>query len=163
MSHISRPVLAGKLSTDHSTLTFFFFFFFKSRMISSQESNLYTFAQWNIETFFLYTNNKNFFGNISISTDLEVLSSFLVLILLNIIKEGTFFLYFFHKYILKHGKLNIFCYSKENIFNQHGFLPLLMTVMKIKMFRIILSDATKVLSALKLYYSSSLRADNFGD
>ena len=37
------------------------------------------------------------------------------------------------------------------------------SVMNIKMFRIILSDANKILSILKLYYFSSSWTDNFGD
>ena len=97
-------------------------------MISSQESSLCIFAQWNIETFFLYTNVKNFFGNGSTSIDL-VSTEFLFgsSLVSRVIREGTFFLYFLNKHIIKHGKLNVFCFSKENILNYHVLLHLLIS------------------------------------
>ena len=84
------------------------------------------FAQRNTETFFLYTNVKNFFGNGSTSIDL-VSTEFLFgsSLVSGVIREGTFFLYFLNNHKLNVVKLNIFCFSKENKLSYHVLLHLL--------------------------------------
>lgn len=49
------------------------------------------------------------------------------------------------------GKYDLF--FKENVFNQHVFWSLLIRVRDIKILQIILTNANKALSALKLYIS----------
>lgn len=67
----------------------------------------------------MYTNVENNFGSIPTSIDL-VSTEFLFGsdFISGVIKEGTFVLYFFSKHIIKCGKLNMICSSKENVFSQ---------------------------------------------